>query len=54
MDNPVTLLLVEDDSADAKLITRAMQKAEIPARVVHVKNGEEAVAYLAGQPPSTN
>ena len=46
-----TLLLVEDDPADARLINRAMQKADIVARIVHVKNGDEAVAYLAGQPP---
>ena len=51
MESPLTLLLVEDDLADARLITRAMQKAGIPARVIHVKNGDEAVAYLSGQPP---
>jgi CheY-like chemotaxis protein len=51
MGTPVTLLLVEDDPADARLISRAVQKAELLARLVHVKNGDEAVAYLSGQPP---
>jgi|ERR1041385_2814845 CheY-like chemotaxis protein len=50
MDND-TLLLVEDDLSDARLIIRAIQKAQIPIRVVHVKNGDEAVAYLSHQPP---
>ena len=50
------LLLVEDDPADAILITRSMEKAGIPARVVHLKDGDEAVAYLSretntGSPP---
>ena len=45
------ILLVEDDPADARLIMRAMERVKLPARVVHVKNGDEAVAYLAGQLP---
>ncbi|GAC1652471.1 MAG: response regulator [Acidobacteriaceae bacterium] len=43
------LLLVEDDAADAHLIKRALKKVEMPARVVHVRNGDEAVAYMAGE-----
>jgi CheY-like chemotaxis protein len=42
------VLLVEDDPADALLITRAMDKVEIPARVVHLKDGDAAVEYLSG------
>ena len=41
------LLLVEDDPADAVLITRSMEKAGIPAQVVHLKDGDEAVEYLS-------
>ena len=37
------LLLVEDDPADARLIMRALEKVEIPARIVHVKDGDDAV-----------
>ena len=45
MDDKDTLLLVEDDLSDARLIMRAIQKAELRIRVVHIKNGDEAVAY---------
>lgn len=43
------LLLVEDDPADAMLIIRAMEKVDLPARILHVNDGDEAVAYLAGE-----
>lgn len=45
------LLLVEDDPADAVLIQRSIQKTGIPARIVHLKDGDEAVAYLSGESP---
>ncbi|HET6935065.1 MAG TPA: response regulator [Candidatus Angelobacter sp.] len=48
------LLLVEDDPAEARLIMRAMEKVQMPARVAHVKNGDDAVAYLAGEAASGN
>jgi CheY-like chemotaxis protein len=44
-----TLLLVEDDPADARLIVRAMQKVDVPARTICLKDGDEAVSYLAGE-----
>ena len=53
-ENLPMLLLVEDDQADALLITRSMQKAGIPARIVHLKDGDEAVAYLSGEGKSEN
>jgi CheY-like chemotaxis protein len=46
------VLLVEDDPADAMLITRSLQKAGILARIVHLKDGDEAVAYLSGSGPN--
>jgi CheY-like chemotaxis protein len=46
--NPV-LLLVEDDPADARLIQRAISKVEIPAKVIHLSDGDQAVAYLSGE-----
>jgi len=49
--NLPVILLVEDDSGDARLIMRAMERVKLPARVVHVKNGDEAVAYLGGHAP---
>jgi CheY-like chemotaxis protein len=48
-ENELMLLLVEDDPADALLIQRSIEKAGIPARVVHLKDGDEAVAYLSGE-----
>jgi CheY-like chemotaxis protein len=42
------LLLVEDDLADARLIQRAISKVEMPATVVHVADGDEAVHYFEG------
>lgn len=48
MTETSTILLVEDDSSDIKLIRRAFEKAKIanPFRVV--RNGDDAVAYLSG------
>lgn len=45
------ILLVEDNDDDAYLIRRALEQANTvnPVRVVH--DGEEAVAYLKGEPP---
>jgi CheY-like chemotaxis protein len=48
-ENEPMLLLVEDDPADATLITRSMKQAGIPARIVHLRDGDEAVAYLSGE-----
>lgn len=43
-----TILLVEDESADAMLLLRGFEKAEVLNPVVHLTNGDEALAYLAG------
>lgn len=42
-----TILLVEDDENDILLIRRAFQKANVINPLVVVRDGEEAVAYLA-------
>lgn len=44
-----TVLLVEDNPGDALLIQRAFRKANLSNPIQIVKDGEEAVAYLAGQ-----
>jgi CheY-like chemotaxis protein len=48
-DQTPTLLLVEDDPAEARLLLRAMNKANLPAHVHHIKDGDEAIAYLTGE-----
>ena len=48
-ENESMLLLVEDDPADAVLIQRSIEKVGIPAQVVHLKDGDEAVAYLSAE-----
>jgi CheY-like chemotaxis protein len=40
------VLLIEDDSIDAKTITRAFAELKIHNKLVHVTNGEEALNYL--------
>ncbi|HEY6448064.1 MAG TPA: response regulator [Acidobacteriaceae bacterium] len=49
-----TVLLVEDDLADSKLIRRAFDKAEVAARLVRARDGDDAVAYLDGTGPYTD
>jgi len=44
-----TILLVEDDSTDVFLLRRAFQKAGMENRLEVVSDGEQAVAYLAGE-----
>jgi CheY-like chemotaxis protein len=45
------ILFVEDDTADARLVTRAFQKVGLQAALVRLTNGDDAVAYLSGQKP---
>jgi CheY-like chemotaxis protein len=49
-----SILLVEDDFADAQLIKRALTKAGVAIPVHRVKNGDEAIAYLQGESPFQN
>lgn len=53
-ENEPMLLLVEDDPADAVLIQRSIEKVGIPAQVVHLKDGDEAVAYLSAEGSKPN
>jgi CheY-like chemotaxis protein len=48
------VLLVEDDPSDARLIQRAFDKAQLDIAVTRLTNGDDAVAYLDGQPPFEN
>jgi CheY-like chemotaxis protein len=49
-----TIMLVEDDPADARLIQRAFTKAGLLAALIRLTNGDDAVAYLDGRAPYEN
>lgn len=42
------ILLVEDEQTDAMLFRRALQKVTTEPPILEVRNGDEAVDYLAG------
>lgn len=47
MKNPAKpILLVEDDQIDMMTVKRAFTELHVTNRLVHVENGEEALAYL--------
>jgi two-component system response regulator len=41
-----TILLVEDNPADAELAIRAFKKNNLPQKIVHLEDGQEALEYL--------
>ena len=45
------ILLVEDDSSDALLIRRALEKTGLDFKLLRLKHGDEAIDYLRGAPP---
>ncbi|HWC19561.1 MAG TPA: response regulator [Terriglobales bacterium] len=45
------ILLVEDESADALLIKRALEKTGLDFKLSRLKHGDEAIDYLSGTPP---
>ncbi len=49
-----TILLIEDDPNDVFLIQRAFSKAKIMNPIQTVKNGEDAISYLAGKDVFSN
>lgn len=46
----LTILLVEDDENDVLLIQRAFRKAKLLNPTQVVRDGDEAIAYLSGDP----
>ena len=49
-----TVLLVEDDPNDARLVQRAFSRVGEQISVLRLQNGDEAVSYLRGDPPFDN
>ncbi len=45
-NEPMSILLVEDDSADARLTIEAFKEAKVPNRLTVVEDGVEAISYL--------
>lgn len=43
---PVEILLVEDNLSDAELTIRALKKVNLANKLVHVKNGAEALDFV--------
>lgn len=44
--NDVEILLVEDNEEDAELTIRALKKNNLPIKLLHVKDGEEALDFI--------
>jgi two-component system response regulator len=45
-NNDVEILLVEDNVHDAELTIRALRKVNLANKIVHVKDGEEALDFV--------
>ena len=43
-----SILLIEDEPADALLMQRGFEKAKVLNPIVHLKTGDDALGYLAG------
>ncbi|MBK1718213.1 response regulator [Thiocystis violacea] len=48
---PLLILLVEDDPAHAEIARRNLELSQIPTRIRHVEDGQEALDYLFRQGP---
>ena len=45
-NEPVTILLVEDDPAHAEIVRRSLKNFRVANRIAHVKDGQAALDYL--------
>lgn len=48
-ENIIEILLVEDNARDAELMIRALKKHNFSNKLVHVKDGAEALDFLFGR-----
>lgn len=51
LTDPVEILLVEDNPNDAELCLRALTKNKISNKIVHVKDGAEAIDFIFATGP---
>src|SRR5438445_4742341 len=49
ISNARHVLVADDDENDVFLLRRAFQKAGLPHRLIHVRDGQEAINYLGGE-----
>jgi two-component system response regulator len=49
MEMALEIILVEDNISDADLIMRALAKSNIANKIIHLKDGQEALDYLFGE-----
>jgi two-component system response regulator len=47
--NEVEILLVEDNASDAELTLRALKKKNLANKLIHVKDGAEAIDFVFAQ-----
>lgn len=52
--NQQEILLVEDSPSDAKLTIMALKEGKIANKIVHLKDGEEALNYIFSEAPYAN
>jgi CheY-like chemotaxis protein len=48
---PIEILLVEDNPGDARLTREALSQSKVRNNLHHVRDGEEAMAYLRHEAP---
>lgn len=46
MNNSMEIILVEDNKSDADLIMRALRKNNVANKIVHLKDGQEALDFF--------
>ncbi len=51
MNEPHTILLVDDSADDIFLVRAAFKNANVTIPIQEARNGAEAIAYLQGEPP---
>jgi CheY-like chemotaxis protein len=51
MAEPVTIIMIEDDTGHARLIEKNIRRAGVSNEIVHFDSGNAAVDYLSGAEP---